>query len=66
MTLNCPTCERPGCHLPAFYRRWRTDPDTRGVNLNEPGMREELLCAPHANEVREYVGGRLERLDDDP
>lgn len=56
-------CDRPGCSLPAAYRRWATDPAKQGVNLNEPGMKEEYLCVAHANEVRQYLGGRLEPLD---
>jgi len=54
-------CDR--CELPASYRRWIADPNSRGSNLNEPGMKPQLLCAVHANEVRMYVGGPMERLE---
>lgn len=50
------TCERPGCTLDAAYRRWRADPNSQGANLNEPGIRAELLCIAHKNEVVTYLG----------
>lgn len=55
-------CERPGCTLPAAWVRWKADPDGRGINHSEPGMKPERLCHAHANEVRMYVGGPMERL----
>lgn len=57
-------CERPACTLPARWFRFVADPNTRGVNMNEPGMKRELLCTPHAIEVKIYVGGQLFRLSE--
>lgn len=56
-------CDRHGCDLPATYSRWRADATRPGVTHNEPGMTREVLCIAHANEVRLYVGGRLEPID---
>jgi hypothetical protein len=53
------TCDRVGCKLAAEYERLTADINARGFNLNEPGGRIERLCAVHASEVRQYVGGRV-------
>lgn len=58
-------CDRPGCGLPASYSRWRADASKPGVTHTEPGMTQEFLCIPHANEVRTYLGGRLEPIPDE-
>ncbi len=64
-TEYCPQhrCARPGCTLIAAYLRWRTDLTKRGHNINEPGYSEERLCIAHADEVRVYIGGRLEPIE---
>ena len=53
-------CEH--CVLPAAYSRLVTDINERGFNANEPGARVQYLCFVHAEEVRRYLGGRLETL----
>lgn len=57
------TCGRPGCRGPATHARLRADPGSRGLNLNEPGVKTEFLCSVHAADVRENVGGPLWRIE---
>ena len=52
-------CDRDGCKSTAAFWRPVADPNSRGLNLNEPGMRLERICEAHAEEIRQYVGSRL-------